>query len=527
MRSSPVLRNSNFSRPLNVATGNIICNCCTSDRRREEEEEDKHRDRISDLPDDILHLILSFLPLKSVAQTSVLARRWSHIWSSYPIIDFYEIFTGDEVHHQIKAMIIETVLAGCREKFDIKVSRVESAPNSRNLGKQECLGLPRVEKLELDLSVREKRDDLAQCKLKCHSLRSLEYKHSGCGSSWLGFPSSYIVGSFFRTLHSLSLNHIYFLDSALGLELFSGSSFSSLEKLKIEKCGGISDLKISCPNLKDLEVWFPLMDFDSLDISGMKLEDLTVVMCNDGNWFNIFAPNLQSFYWDSGALTGKCSIQSFPTLKDLYIGWSHDVGKSTTIYNNGIALLSSSSQVEYLDIFYDFLQTLSEIYFEFGGLPFSFMKLKNLLIDIELGKQQFPGVACLLKSSPVVHELTIYFDVDEGKHEYWNNSLLDDANCSEEQYWETQAQYMSPFLSHLEAVDIDVGERETIPECAVSFAKFLLKYGKSLKRFIISNDNGPRNSLNDIIRLLEKSPRASYYVQFLTFCDGKRVEYKC
>lgn len=142
----------------------------------------------------------------------------------------------------------------------------------------------------------------------------------------------------------------------MGLELFSGSSFPSLEKLKIDKCGGISDLKISCPNLKDLEVWFPLMDFDSLDISGMKLEDLTVVMCNDGNWFNIFAPNLQSFYWDSGALTGKCSIQSFPTLKDSCIGWSHDVGKSTTIYNNGIALLSSSSQVEYLDIFYDFLQ---------------------------------------------------------------------------------------------------------------------------------------------------------------------------
>lgn len=111
--------------------------------------------------------------------------------------------------------------------------------------------------------------------------------------------------------------------------------------------------------------------------------------------------------------------------------------------------------------------------------------------------------------------------------EYWNNSLLDDANCSEEQYWETQAQYMSPFLSHLEVVDINVGERETNPECAVSFAKFLLKYGKSLKKFMISNDHGPRNSLNDIIRLLEKSPRASYYVQFLTFCDGKRVEYKC
>lgn len=51
--------------------------------------------------------------------------------------------------------------------------------------------------------------------------------------------------------------------------------------------------------------------------------------------------------------------------------------------------------------------------------------------------------------------------------------MLDDANRTEEQYWEAQAQDLSPFLSHLQVADIDVGEM--IPKNAFNFAKFLLK----------------------------------------------------
>ena len=75
-----------------------------------------------------------------------------------------------------------------------------------------------------------------------YSLRS-----SSCGNSkasWLGFPSSYIVRSYLLSLQTLSLTRVDFLDSALGVQLFSGSSFPFLEKLNIEWCTGMSDLKI-------------------------------------------------------------------------------------------------------------------------------------------------------------------------------------------------------------------------------------------------------------------------------------------
>ncbi|GLT32261.1 hypothetical protein SLA2020_069390 [Shorea laevis] len=51
-------------------------------------------DRISYLPDGILHQILSYLHIKVVARTSVLSKRWQHLWYSFPFFDFaqYEFY---------------------------------------------------------------------------------------------------------------------------------------------------------------------------------------------------------------------------------------------------------------------------------------------------------------------------------------------------------------------------------------------------------------------------------------------------
>ncbi|XP_026399583.1 putative F-box/FBD/LRR-repeat protein At3g59240 [Papaver somniferum] len=48
-------------------------------------------DRIINLPDSLVHHILSFLDIKYVAQTSVLSKRWSYIWITVPILDFQDL----------------------------------------------------------------------------------------------------------------------------------------------------------------------------------------------------------------------------------------------------------------------------------------------------------------------------------------------------------------------------------------------------------------------------------------------------
>ncbi|TXG73851.1 hypothetical protein EZV62_002430 [Acer yangbiense] len=53
-------------------------------------------DRISELPDFIIHHIMSYLSTPQVTQTSVLSKRWNHLRSSYPILDFDQIYFEEE-----------------------------------------------------------------------------------------------------------------------------------------------------------------------------------------------------------------------------------------------------------------------------------------------------------------------------------------------------------------------------------------------------------------------------------------------
>ncbi|KAI3920995.1 hypothetical protein MKW92_046626 [Papaver armeniacum] len=64
-----------------------------------------NKDRISELPDALIHHIFSFLDIELVVQTCVLSRRWRYLWASVPTIELCESgFSGSDVHDNFVAL---------------------------------------------------------------------------------------------------------------------------------------------------------------------------------------------------------------------------------------------------------------------------------------------------------------------------------------------------------------------------------------------------------------------------------------
>ncbi|KAK6161611.1 hypothetical protein DH2020_004992 [Rehmannia glutinosa] len=68
-------------------------------RRRMMVSNSMDMDKISNLPQPILHHILSFLSQKEAVQTCVLSKSWRYVWSARPAIDFLEDFFNGNTKH--------------------------------------------------------------------------------------------------------------------------------------------------------------------------------------------------------------------------------------------------------------------------------------------------------------------------------------------------------------------------------------------------------------------------------------------
>ncbi|XBI75692.1 hypothetical protein VPH35_069033 [Triticum aestivum] len=94
-------------------------------------------DRIGDLPDEIVHHILSFLPAQEAVRTSVLARRWRHLWRSATGLRIVGIEGADTVQELRQFVDHLLILRGHAElhTFEIGISEFsqEDVPLFLNL----------------------------------------------------------------------------------------------------------------------------------------------------------------------------------------------------------------------------------------------------------------------------------------------------------------------------------------------------------------------------------------------------------
>ncbi|XP_015880921.3 putative F-box/FBD/LRR-repeat protein At4g03220 [Ziziphus jujuba] len=473
----------------------------SNNNNNNEEEQQPGNDYISELPDAVLHHILFLLPIKTVAQTSVLSKRWRSLWSTFPDLDFTTFNPVATISHPNGSRkshahsshshssnpkgidFISQILTLRNKHSDIRVLRFRGRLSfSRLNGMIRRAIRHNVQELDVDVAT-DDYFNFPRCVIASKSLRVFKMR-----SRYPGFrlaPTS-IMKSGFQSLQSLSLSLIILYNQPSLSDLFSDSSFPLLKKLSLDACFGLKILNVGCRALEDLSLE-NCFQLQCLEISCLKLERLRVASCFDAyiarSWVKIEAPKVRSVVWEYNAVTDGCFVVNLSGVEEASVGFfvlqEHlSVPKLQTVSN----LLMALSHVRRLTLEIQCVEIISNNnYFAVYLQPFN--NLESLELHTGFNKNNVPGLACIFKSSPLLRTLILRIINDyKIERRKWNKDLWDMSATEEEQYWESQAETLKSFLHNLKVVKIH-GFLEC--ENEVSLAKFLLKHGKALEEMTL------------------------------------------
>ncbi|KAI9385125.1 hypothetical protein POPTR_011G024200v4 [Populus trichocarpa] len=242
---------------------------------------------INDLPDALLQHILSFLETKDAVRTSILSRKWEHLWKSLSNLEFHQCYC--KAMRKIFMNSVERVLllrdSSNIEKFTLScgiddATRTRtwvSAAVNRNV-KELCVNFYEGGESESFVS--------PLCLFTCATLTKLKITSHGV----LRLPSSISL----PCLKILSLQHVVFPDEDSTQQILN---LRTLEELKISYCDwkNLKAITISAPKLR------------SLDICEMHRNDLRG---SDACHVMIFGTALTFFSFSGGFWDDYCLFKS-------------------------------------------------------------------------------------------------------------------------------------------------------------------------------------------------------------------------
>ncbi|KAI8551839.1 hypothetical protein RHMOL_Rhmol06G0218100 [Rhododendron molle] len=355
-----------------------------------------------DLPEEILHHIFSFLPIKTLAQTTVLSKHWNQpcLWRSHPHL-YFSCLTPESME------LIPTVLSRRQPDSNITAFRVSGYVTASCL--RDCIDRVMkhgIEQIELDVRL-DLCFALPPCLFGCKTLEVLTLNcqnkvQNNCHAVDTCFK--YPTSAGLPSVHTLSLTNVYFLR---GWDLFSGKNFPVLRKLCLKNCRGLVSLDIKWPGLEILEL--DRLWLNWLDISGIGLLELRVTKCF--RYLNsraiILAPSLQSLYWE-GKVSLDFRVESFRDLKTFSLWFYYKLPNRATLQSVSTLLpaICFVRSMKFVGRGSRVLETLAKIDSE-GGLPCSFTNLITLELHTKMTKDEITGIICLLRSSPILRTITI------------------------------------------------------------------------------------------------------------------------
>ncbi|XP_065859085.1 F-box/FBD/LRR-repeat protein At1g16930-like isoform X1 [Euphorbia lathyris] len=264
--------------------GNGVGSCDSENgNKRIKFGEEEEEDRLSALPDFLIHRILSFLPTTDLVKTLVLSKWWKYQWTHVPVLTF---FPNDGMSHEIFSNFIDKtlILHDCSnmDKFVIELKRFTKEYEYPNLDLWIRFAV-RKDVKELILNFNNNfvyyslpqflfnNSSLVELKLCTFSLTRIAKVNWECVKTLCLYDCEVEDKEFENVLcGSPLLEHLLLWNCYLFRELVIASK--SLKTIILDGVGReCTVIEISCPNVKRLRisglVWFKSLKLMNLPSS--------------------------------------------------------------------------------------------------------------------------------------------------------------------------------------------------------------------------------------------------------------------
>ncbi|KAI3469407.1 hypothetical protein Pfo_026070 [Paulownia fortunei] len=428
----------------------------TAESDSQKSECSEPQDRLSELPDSLILLILSFLPMRYVVRTTLLSKRWKDLWTTVPCLDFSDEENDlDRFQNFVNRALIlwkGTKILKCNIDFSFGPSL-----NS-----------------DLDLWVRvaiENEVEELSISLQCE------------GDTGYWAPQRLYSCSSIRKLSLLGCN----------LKIHGNLHWNQLKSLKIDGvCLSQHVIDQVLSSTPQLEVLFlcPMESNENLNIQSSSLKRLTIEKFLDlgdeeamDTVLTIWAPNVETLEI-TGVWYSKCLLMDVSSLTDAAFGFSLPIRNAGfSCYRlHGELLRQIFQSIHHLekvtlwDLCIKALGVMEKKDFLSPLLDVKFLKLYPKDSEVE-------EIVDLLEIVPKLEMLVL-----EQMHHHW--IMSEDRHIGSPVVLEFNAEnplksktnFPKSFLLHLRTVEITWSVYDT---SIFPFIELLLKHASMLEKMVI------------------------------------------
>ncbi|MFS8030437.1 putative F-box domain, leucine-rich repeat domain superfamily, F-box-like domain superfamily [Helianthus anomalus] len=334
-------------------------------------------DRLSSLPDDLIHKILSFCSIKDAIGTSVLSSRWEYVWTSMPYLSF-----SSEDFDTLSAFskFVNHVLSGRNNLTEVySVNLCFRGKASRTFVKRNLSYAfsHNIQQLNV-VYLLEKNIEFPLSPISSQSLKHLSLSTDISQRSRGKFGSCFVTSWSTWELPSLTPLDLHSVtlcvDNCVGIF----SKFANLKNLTIKhfKTSGSNDFSICHPRLSNLTLENSHDDkVEVVNVVAPQLENLTIKSFHAVH-IMISAPNLTYLFY-KGPHPLHLSTEGFHSLEkaDIYVSRPKDADAHQLF-----CLLQQLHNVRYLTLSLEIVEIISLSTDLIIHQPSPFVNLKSLNI---------------------------------------------------------------------------------------------------------------------------------------------------